>query len=316
MKKKEKTILCLFKKDCAASEISAMISGRGYRAQHAKDINDASAQMFTGPPDMIIISTTTPGWETFVTQVKNDPLYKHLPLFLLTAEDELASLDSRACLCSDDVFVSPLREVEVLLRLQLREASAHLNLDANPLTHLPGNVTILSALQRTLEQRDASALCYLDLDNFKAFNDRYGFARGDEAIRMTSRVVTNVVHEMSPANSFVGHVGGDDFFFIIQASCCRPCCERIIEHFDLVIQTLIDDEDLGRGYIEGRDRRGNAQQFPLLSVSIAVIDLTVTRIDHPGEVSAIAGELKAAVKKLKGSNYMINKRRARNEPGA
>jgi hypothetical protein len=80
-----------------------------------------------------------------------------------------------------------------------------------------------------------------------------------------------------------------------------------------VIQTLIDDEDLVHGYIESRDRRGRAQQFPLLSVSIAVIDLTITRIDHPGEVSAIAGELKEAVKKLKGSNYMINKRKARNE---
>ena len=315
MKKAGKIILCLFEKDRASVQIGKILSYKGYHAQLSRDINEASAQMFTSPPDMLIISTTTPGWEEFVSRIKNDPLYKHLPLFLLTAEEELPSLNSRSCLSCDDVLVSPVREDEVLLRLQLREASAILNLDANPLTHLPGNVTIMATLQKTLEHSESSALCYLDLDNFKAFNDRYGFTRGDEAIRMTARVITNVVHEMSPSNSFVGHVGGDDFFFIIPASCGRQCCERIIEHFDLVIQTLIDDEDVARGYIESRDRRGNAQEFPLLSLSIAVIDLTVTRIDHPGEVSAIAGELKKAVKKLKGSNYMINKRKARNESG-
>lgn len=315
MSKTGKIVLCLFEKDRASEQIAKILSDKGYRAQLSKDIHDASARLFTSPPDMMIISTTTPGWEEFVTRIKNDPLYKHLPLLLLTAAEELLTLSSASRLACDDVLVSPLKEEEVLLRLQLREASAILNLDANPLTHLPGNVTILATMQKTLAQKESSALCYLDLDNFKAFNDRYGFTRGDEAIRMTARVITNVVHDISPSDSFVGHVGGDDFFFIVPAGCSRQCCERIIEHFDLVIQTLIDDEDLARGYFESRDRRGNSQQFPLLSLSIAVIDLTITRIDHPGEVSAIAGEMKKAVKKLKGSNYMVNKRKARTESG-
>jgi diguanylate cyclase (GGDEF)-like protein len=154
-------------------------------------------------------------------------------------------------------------------------------------------------------------LCYLDLDNFKAFNDCYGFARGDEALRMTARIVSNVVQRISDGAGFVGHVGGDDFFFIIPAQCGKECCEEIITNFDLVIPTLMDEEDRARGYIESKDRQGNPQRFPLLSASIAVIDLTITELNHLGEASAIAGELKKAVKKRKGSNYMVNRRKVR-----
>ena len=167
----------------------------------------------------------------------------------------------------------------------------------------------MATIQKTVQQKSKSALCYLDLDNFKAFNDRYGFARGDEALRMTARIITNVARKMH-ADSFVGHVGGDDFFFIIPSHLIKECCEQIIQNFDLVIPTLMNDEDRVRGYIESKDRKGKLQRFPLLSLSIAVIDLNITRIDHPGEVSATAGELKKAVKKLNGSNYLINRRRS------
>ena len=166
----------------------------------------------------------------------------------------------------------------------------------------------MATIQKTVQQKSKSALCYLDLDNFKAFNDRYGFARGDEALRMTARIITNVARKMH-ADSFVGHVGGDDFFFIIPSHLIKECCEQIIQNFDLVIPTLMN-EDRVRGYIESKDRKGKLQRFPLLSLSIAVIDLNITRIDHPGEVSATAGELKKAVKKLNGSNYLINRRRS------
>jgi len=211
----------------------------------------------------------------------------------------------------DDLIIYPACKEEVLLRVQLREAHSTLDLDANPLTRLPGNYTIIATIQKTLLKEEDFALCYLDLDNFKAFNDRYGFARGDEAIRMTARIITNVTHRMSHSDSFVGHVGGDDFFFIVRSNVAVECCEQVIQHFDMVIPTLINEEDRIRGYIESTDRKGNPQRFPLLSVSIAVIDLAITQVEHPGSASAIAGELKKVVKKKKGSNYMIDRRNGR-----
>ena len=307
----EKRILFLHEKEYAYDQIKGILSGKGYCVISCVDVNEAFTQLLNDPPGIILVSTTTAVWEEFMSMTKDDSVYKHLPFILLTREEMLASLLKHPSLSCDDVLLYPARPDEVLLRVQLRESSATLNLDANHLTHLPGNFTIMSTIQKTIDNNEQSALCYLDLDNFKAFNDCYGFARGDEALRMTARIISNVVQRISSAEGFVGHVGGDDFFFIMPAQFGKECCEEIITNFDSVIPTLMDEEDRARGYIESKDRKGNPQRFPLLSASIAVIDLTITELNHLGEASAIAGELKKAVKKRNGSNYMINRRKVR-----
>lgn len=305
-----KRIVCLHEEESSFEHLKNILTDRGYTVFTFSDTTDAFTAVFSEPPIIIIVSTDISGWEDFMHRIKSDSVYKHLPLLLLTKEEMLGSLMSSTDLSCDDFFLSPVRPEELLLRIQLRETNATLNLDANPLTRLPGNVTIMATIQKTIENRKEAALCYLDLDNFKAFNDCYGFARGDEALRMTGRILTNVVNKASSSDGFVGHIGGDDFFFIVPAHLAKQCCQQIIENFDLVITTLIDDEDKDRGFIESKDRKGNPQRFPILSASIAVIDLTITTIDHPGEASAIAGELKKAVKKQEGSNFMINRRKS------
>lgn len=303
-----KRILCLHEEACAYAPVRQVLSDEGYFVYDYSDANAAFAHIYNEPPDIMLVSTKTGGWEDFMTRIKNDSVYKHLPLILLTTQEAFPSLLAIPNLSCDDVLSLPACPEEVLLRVRLREDHAIFDLDANPLTRLPGNYTIMANIHDAIWQKSDSALCYLDLDNFKAFNDRYGFARGDDAIRMTARILTNVVRRMSHSDSFVGHVGGDDFLFIIPSCLCKECCEQIIQNFDLVIPTLINDEDRVRGYIESFDRKKTPQRFPLLSVSIAVIDLNFTRLKHPGEASAIAGELKNTVKKLRGSNYMINRR--------
>jgi len=303
-----KRILCLHEEDYAYDPIRQILLDEGYFVYDYSDAKAALAHIYSEPPDIMIVSTKTDGWEEFMTSIKNDSVYKHLALILIAREEMLASLLSLSGLSCDDFFLYPAHSEELLLRVRLKGINATSNLDANPLTRLPGNQTIMATIQKTILQKKDFALCYLDLDNFKAFNDRYGFARGDDAIRMTARVLTNVVHKTGHSDSFVGHVGGDDFFFILPSGNIRECCEQIIQNFDLVILTLIDDEDRVRGYIESKDRGGNPQRFPLLSVSIAVIDLNITTVNHSGEASAIAGELKTVVKKKEGSNYMINRR--------
>jgi GGDEF domain-containing protein len=305
-----KRILCLHGKAPSCDRLKNVLTDRGYTVSTFSDANDAFTAVFSEPPNIIIVSTDILGWKDFMNRIKNDSVYKHLPLLLLTKEEILNSLMSCTDLSCDDFFLFPVSPEEILLRIQLRETNATLNLDANPLTRLPGNVTIMATIQKTIDYREEAALCYLDLDNFKAFNDCYGFARGDEALRMTGRVVTNVVNKASNSDGFVGHIGGDDFFFIVPADLAKQCCQQIIGNFDTVITTLIDDEDKDRGFIESKDRKGNPQRFPILSASIAVIDLTITTINHPGEASAIAGELKKAVKKRAGSNFMVNRRKS------
>jgi GGDEF domain-containing protein len=305
-----KRILFLHEREHSSDRLKSVLTEKGYTVFSFVDATDAFTAVFSEPPDVIIVSTGTAGWEDFMNRIKKDSVYKHLPLLLLTKEEMLGSMMSFRDLSCDDFFLFPVSPEEILLRIQLRETNATLNLDANPLTRLPGNVTIMATIQKTIDGREEAALCYLDLDNFKAFNDCYGFARGDEALRMTGRIVTNVVNKASNSDGFVGHIGGDDFFFIVPAHLAKQCCQQIIENFDLVITTLIDDKDKDRGFIESKDRKGNPQRFPILSASIAVIDLTITTINHPGEASAIAGELKKAVKKKEGSNFMINRRKS------
>ena len=305
-----KSILCLHEKETSCESLKNILTNRGYTLFTFSDPTDAFTAVFSEPPTIIIVSTDVPGWKDFMNRIKSDSVYKHLPLLLLTKKETLDSLMSCTNLSCDDFFLFPVSPEEILLRIQLRETNATLNLDANPLTHLPGNVTIMATIQKTIDGKEEAALCYLDLDNFKAFNDCYGFARGDEALRMTGRILTNVVNKESKSDGFVGHIGGDDFFFIVPAHLVKQCCQQIIENFDMVITTLIDDEDKDRGFIESKDRKGNPQRFPILSASIAVIDLTITTINHPGEASAIAGELKKAVKKKTGSNFMINRRKS------
>ncbi|MBW1855039.1 MAG: diguanylate cyclase [Deltaproteobacteria bacterium] len=282
----EKRILCLHEEEYAYDQIRQVLSDKGYFVYEYSDVKEAFAHIYNEPPDIMIMSTKTRGWEEFMKRLKNDSVYKHLPLILLTTEEMLSSLVSAPDISCDDFFLYPVRPEEVLLRVQLKEAHATYDLDANPLTRLPGNYTIMATIQKTIW----------------AFNDRYGFARGDDAIRMTARVITNVSQRLSPSDSFVGHVGGDDFFFIIPSHLAKECCEQIIQNFDMVIPTLFDDKDRIRGYIESKDRQGNPRRFSMVSLSISVIDLNTTVVNHPGEASAIAGELKKEVKKLKGSN--------------
>ena len=189
---KKKRIVCLHEKSRSYDQIHHLLSNRGYLLSVYSDANEAFTTVLNDPPAIIMVSTGVAGWDSFMYRIRGDTAYKHLPLILLTQQDSLGTLMKRQGLPCDDFLLCPVQPEELLLRVQLRETTAALNLDANPLTRLPGNVAIMSTIKQAIEGSRNAALCYLDLDNFKAFNDRYGFVRGDEAIRMTARIVTNV----------------------------------------------------------------------------------------------------------------------------
>lgn len=176
---------------------------------------------------------------------------------------------------------------------------------SNPLTELPGNPVIAERLSKDIDR--PIAVLYIDLDNFKAFNDHYGFTRGDEALLYTRD--TLVQSADSFPGTFVGHQGGDDFVIVATLSQGIPLAEEIIREFDAHKAHLFDPNDMKRGYIVGVDRTGSEQRFPLLSISIAIVTTEHRKFSHPGEIAGIAAEIKQQVKKVEGSAWLSDLRR-------
>lgn len=175
---------------------------------------------------------------------------------------------------------------------------------SNPLTGLPGNPVIAERLSNQIDQ--PIAVLYIDLDNFKAFNDHYGFSRGDEAL-LYARDTLVQSGNIFPG-TFVGHQGGDDFVLITTLSQGIPLADEIIRKFDAYKAHLFDSTDIKRGYIVGIDRMGTEQRFPLLSISIAIVTTEHRTFSHLGEISGVAAEIKRQVKQVEGSAWLIDKR--------
>jgi diguanylate cyclase (GGDEF)-like protein len=180
-----------------------------------------------------------------------------------------------------------------------------ISLDASPLTRLPGNIAIERSLNRRLREHETFVMCYMDLDNFKSYNDRYGYIKASELLKETARLIYEAVIRLDDPEAFVGHIGGDDFVAIVSADKAEAACREIISDFDTMIPAYYSDEDRSAGAINGIDRYGVPRIFPFVSISIAALDC------HPGdyataaEIATAAAHLKDHVKEASGSNYII-----------
>jgi len=183
-----------------------------------------------------------------------------------------------------------------------------LDLDASPLTYLPGNTAIESLLEKKIKKKEYFSFCYLDLDHFKAFNDRYGYARGSEVLKATADVVEQSVLSLKHDGDFVGHIGGDDFVVITTIERHVDLCEAIIKNFDEMIIEFYDAEDIERGYIEGKTRQGEKRNFPIMTISIAVVTNRHRTIVNSIQIGEIAADLKDYAKSMPGSSYVVDKR--------
>ena len=182
-------------------------------------------------------------------------------------------------------------------------------LDASPLTRLPGGIAIENVLKKRLESRKLLAFCVLDIDNFKAFNDRYGYAHGSEVIKETARIIEGGVKLKGTPEDFIGHVGGDDFVVITTPARMRAVSTEIIEQFDRRIPEFYAPEDRARGYILGKTRQGVEMEFPIMSISIAIVTNEGRTLTNPLEASEIAAELKDYAKTIPKSVFVVDKRR-------
>ncbi len=183
------------------------------------------------------------------------------------------------------------------------------NRTVSPLTGLPGNVQIHAELKKRLLRKEAFSVLYLDLDNFKAYNDVYGFLKGDQIIEFTAETIVNLVHSDELENTFVGHIGGDDFVAIVPGTHCEKLCQNILAYFDANVGKFFTEEDFENGYIEVENRKGIIEKFPLTSLSIGVVVADEGRFHNILEIGEIGAQVKHAAKSVMGSSYAIDRRK-------
>lgn len=297
--------------DCSRiEEMAEQLMREGFEVTMPGSPSQALCQMYADPPDLVILGENLPAseGEAILRMIRAESVFRQLPIILLLPPDADERVETWAELQLSDFIAPPVSPREVCIRSRLCLLRSRLDLDANPLTHLPGNNTILKEIQRRLDAGSSFALAYLDIDSFKAFNDRYGFARGDDALRMTARIVLNAVVNLGLGSGFVGHIGGDDFILLLPMEQIESACQEIIANFDLITPSLYDETDRRQGSLRLKDRQGRLCRFPLMALSIAVIPSEDRGFGHVGQIIARAAELKAAAKAKPGSVYLIDRR--------
>lgn len=181
--------------------------------------------------------------------------------------------------------------------------------NANPLTKLPGNIVIMEEVEKKIKEDKKFTVIYCDLDNFKAFNDKYGIHKGDEAIMMTGEIFKEAVKAKGVTGDFIGHEGGDDFLLVTEPERAQNIADYITSTFDKKVRALYDQEDLTRGHIVAHARDGSIQQFPIMSISLAGITNAHRPITAYAEVTNIAAEVKKKAKKTSGSCFVLDQRK-------
>jgi len=261
-------------------------------------------------PDLILCDYMMPvmNGKEFCKALKKDILLQHIPVIMLTGKGEVHDRISGIEAGVDDYMVKPFSPDELLARIKMIIRRNVRSLDASPLTHLPGNTSIIEELQRNIAESSTFAVGYADLDKFKVYNDNYGFEKGDVVIKETARTLIKCVRAKAGDNALVGHIGGDDFVFVADDSLIDEISQDIIDDFDKKVPSFYNDEDNKNGFIVGQDRQGNKQTFGLLSISIGIVSSVKQEITHVVQVGEIGAELKKAAKALDKSCFVRDKR--------
>jgi diguanylate cyclase (GGDEF)-like protein len=271
-------------------------------------MKDAMDHIYSAMPHLVIfdMDLSDPLPLTMLTNLKSDPLFSGLPV--LAALKEGSPLPVWGAVFVEDYFWKSDRPSEIKSRVELSMLRSERMVEVNPLTRLPGNIMINRSIQALLEGTKVFAIAYADLDNFKPYNDHYGFSRGDEVLKMTARLILNIVKSRQPGGSFVGHIGGDDFVFVMDPDIIEDVAAEIVDAFDRIISTFYDEEDWAKGFIESEDRQGIRRSFPHVSISIGITNNRQRKFTHFGQITETVSEMKQYCKAVSGSCFRSDKR--------
>jgi diguanylate cyclase (GGDEF)-like protein len=286
------------------------LSEENYEIIEAANGQEALEIIRSKPLDLALLDYKMPKMDgrQVCNLVKKDLLLQYLPVIMVTGKGEVNDKISGIDAGADDYVVKPFEPKELLARIRMVLRRTQRDLEANPLTRLPGNVSILNELSRCIESKKEFAVCYADLDKFKAYNDKYGFEHGDNVIRETARILLGAIKEYGRPEDFVGHIGGDDFVVVTTPEFTNKICEKIIRDFDQISPSFYNQEDRENGFIIGYDRQSKIHKIPLLSISIGVVTNEMRDIAHVAQIGEIGAELKKLAKSVEKSNYVKDKR--------
>jgi len=291
--------------------VTRTLDAKGYQVAAASSGVEGLAMALKNPPDLILLDVMMPGMDGFdvCAALRQNSLTANVPVLMLTALDQTDSKVRGLQTGADDYITKPFNHAELLTRIEAHLRRSERDLGANPLTILPGNIAIEQTLRQRLDAAQPLAVLYIDLTNFKEYNDEYGWLRGDEIIKMLARQISDAVRAQNDPNDFIGHIGGDDFIVMTTPAHAETFAQTVITRFDVEVPLFYPEAVRARGYIETVDRRGTPFRAPIVRASIAIVTNEQTQFHHPGQIAARAAELKKYVKSLPGSQYAFDRRR-------
>ncbi len=307
----QKKILLIDDSSFFAKLIQNVLETVDYVVIHASSGEEGLHLVRKEKPDLVLLDVVMPDMDGFeVCKILRDDESNNLmPIIMLTSQDEQDDKLMGLELGADDYIIKPFNDRELISRVRNTLRRIERNRGANPLTGLPGNLEIQAEINSKIEKQAFFAVIYGDLDNFKAYNDAYGFAKGDIAIKMTADILVDEVRAKGTSDSFVGHIGGDDFVIVTDPENAMELCLEIIDHFDARIRELYSAKDLETGFISTTNRRGESMEYPLMSISLVIVTNEHLEYQNHLQVAETAAELKKKVKSMKGSNFLLDCRK-------
>jgi len=283
----------------------------GFIVFSAVDGKEALEKVYEFNPDIAVLDYNMPfknGLEV-AAELKNNPVYSNIPVIIVTAKSDKQAKIKGLMMGIDDYITKPVDNDELIARLKMIVKRNKQVLDSNPLSHLPGNPSIQSRIERAIEKKEKFAVLYVDLNNFKAYNDVYGFEAGDKVIKTLSNILVKVVMPNPSSFDFIGHIGGDDFIVITTINKAEEMAKKIINNFNQIVPSFYNEADRKNGYMVTKDRTGNIVQFPLIGVGIGIVHNLYRPLTSYAQVSHIGSELKKAAKGFNQSAYVMDRRR-------
>jgi len=272
------------------------------------------------PPDLILLDVMMPEMDGYEVcrRLKADETTRGIPVIFITAmtqtEGEIKGFELGAVDYITKPISPPILRARVATQLKLRKAMQELQhlhsqaLDSNPMTGLPGNNGVANRIKEAIDNKESVCVIYSDLDNFKAFNDKYGFAQGDVALLFTAQVFKDAVKTVEVGDTFIGHIGGDDFVVVVPSQDARTIADEITQRFDEGIVQFYSPEDAAAKCIHSVDRKGEKQTFPLMSISLAGVDLSRQIYTRYIEVNDACAGTKKMAKAMPGSSFFMDRR--------
>lgn len=261
-------------------------------------------------PDLILINFDLPGLDGFdlCQRLRNKTQLSNIPIFVMsshTDDDYLTRIHEAG---ADGCLSIPVKPNEIRRRVKTFVERTRNYIQASPLTGLPGNTSVEYQIIQRIKKKDLFGVAYVDIDQFKSYNDTYSWLVGDTIIVKTAQILVQAVELYGGPDSFVGHLGGDDFVAILAVDQAAAFAEYVIREFDAMILLEYSERDRERGYVIHHDRQGNLYCFPLLSLTVAIVTNESGDFVHAGQVVQIGLELKEYLKAQLGSNYLIDRR--------